>query len=621
MTLPTWHASVHHDGSELYVSNPYPALNETVTLRLRHSPAAPVQAVFLRTAPDGEQVLQHLTPAGEDPVARWWQVELTVREPVVIYRFILQTGAGVWHFSAGGLSLVEPLDSAAFRLLSDYTQPAWVHDRVFYQVFPDRFANGDPSNDPRPSDWELRGRRPQAFPWGQPPDPSTPAPMIFYGGDLIGLRQRLDYLQRLGANALYLNPVFTARSNHRYDVTDYTQVDPALGGDQALSALAGDLHARGMRYLLDIVPNHCGIAHPWFQAAQANAAVPEAAFFTFTHHPQEYASWLGVWSLPKLNYNSAELRRRMYEAPDSIFCRWLQPPFSADGWRLDVANMLARQGALQLGARIARGIRQAVKQTAPLAYLIGENFFDATPQLQGDQWDGVMNYAGFTFPLWNWLRGVHIGAWGWRDPITSPEPWPTTALEESWRQRRAGLPWVIALQQYNQLDSHDTGRIRSLLGGSLPLQRLAAAVQFTYPGVPGLYYGDEIGMLDDPHLSSRGCMPWDEARWNHDLLAYYAALARLRRSSSALQTGGFQFLAVEANSFAYLRASRRERVLLLAHRAAASRPAGLLPVAHGGVPNGVVFTELFSGARAEVKGGALPLPEQPQGASIWIQSN
>jgi alpha-glucosidase len=442
---------------------------------------------------------------------------------------------------------------------------------------------------------------------------------VFYGGDLTGINQSLDYLQELGVNALYLNPVFTAYSNHKYDVADYENVDPHFGGNQALLALRRSLDERGMRYMLDIVPNHCGFWHPWFQAARQDASAPEAEFFTFMQHPEEYASWLGVWSLPKLNYRSQELRRRIYAGPQAVFRRWLQPPYAADGWRVDVANMLARQGPTQMGAEIARGIRQAVKETQPQAYLLGENFFDASAQLQGDQWDGVMNYRGLAFPLLDWLRGFKRWAHGMGEAICSPQPWPTQALATMLQERLAAIPWCVALQQYNLLDSHDTPRLRSELGDNDALQRLAAIVQFSFPGVPGLYYGDEIGMLDTPGLDSRGCMIWDRQRWNLDLFAFYQRLIALRRASPILQHGGFQILAVEEDLLAYQREAAAGRILVIAQRNLTPRPAAPLAVAHGAIPDGAAFTEYFSGCRSVVSNGRLPLPDLPQGGSLWLE--
>lgn len=618
-SLPAWLRSVHHDGSAAFVSALYPRLGDTVQIRLRMADDAPVRRVFLRTAPDGEQAFAQLTQGPASPPARWWQVDLPIREPFTHYRFVLEAADGVWWFSAGGVAPYEPLDNADFRILADYLPPSWLHAAVFYQIFPDRFANGDPSNDPRPGDFEYRGHKPQTFPWGTEPPDDFPFPITFYGGDLAGIRQRLDYVQALGVNTLYLNPLFTAPSNHKYDVADYEHVDPHFGGDEALAALRQALDSRAMRYILDIVPNHCGYWHPWFQAARQDPQSPEAEFFTFTRHPDEYESWLGVWALPKLNYASAELRRRIYEGPEAVFRRWLRPPYRADGWRVDVANMLARQGATQLGHQVARGIRAAVKETRPDAYLMGEHFFDASEHLQGDQWDGVMNYAGFLKPLRHWLTGYSQRAWGLAEPIRATQPWPTTALAASWQLRLGAIPWPLALQQYNLLDSHDTPRIRSQLGNNDALHRLAVVVLLTFPGVPGLYYGDEIGMTDSPLLGSRGCMVWDERRWNHELLAFHRRLIALRRGSPVLQQGGFQVLAAETDTFAFQREHPEGRALVIGHRSPAPRPAGPLPVAHGGIADGARFVELFSGQEATVANGALPLPEMPQGATVWVE--
>lgn len=615
--LPGWLSSLHHDGCDLYVSNPNPRLGETVRLRLRAERGAPIQRVLLRIFPDGEQMLTPMTWVEGGPAAQWWEGSLTVTQPRVNYRFLVQAVDGVWWLTAAGAVAYEPLDATDFALLADYSAPEWLAGAVFYQIFPERFANGDPSNDPRPEEYEYRGARPRTFEWGQPPAEGQPFSLVFYGGDLAGIRERLDYLQALGVTALYLTPVFTAYSNHKYDVADYDHVDAHFGGDEALAELRAGLDARGMRYILDIVPNHCGFWHPWFQRAQADAASAEAEFFTFSRHPQEYTSWLGVWSLPKLNYRSTELRRRMYGAEDAVFRHWLRPPFRADGWRLDVANMLGRQGTSQLGDEVAREIRQAVKATSPQAYLMGENFFDASSQLQGDQWDGVMNYMGFSTPLWNWLRGYWAGAWGLKDAVGSPVPYPTAALAESWQLRLGSIPWAVVLQQYNLLDSHDTPRIRSQLKGNDALHRLAVTLLMTFPGVPGLYYGDEIGMQDAPGLGSRGCMEWDEGRWERDLLAFHRELIALRRHSGILQRGGFQILAVEQDFLVYQRESREGRILVAAQRSTQARPAGGVAVRRGGMADGMRFVEHFSGAEAVVRDGWLPLPALPQGATLW----
>lgn len=605
-TFPDWLETIHHDGSEKYVSILYPRIGDCVRLRIRVGKNAPVRRIILRTLPDGEQVFAIMERGEESATSAWWQIDLPIDAPVVHYRFVLECDDGIWWYTAAGAVDYDPLDTTDFRILGDYDAPDWLQTAVFYQIFPDRFADGDPRTNPENS-----------LAWEQPPAPDAQFPTVFYGGDLDGIRQKLPYLQELGINALYLNPIFTAYSNHKYDVADFMQIDPHFGGDEALIALRGALNERDMRYILDIVPNHCGYDHHWFQAARTSLDAPEAEFFTFHNHPDEYESWLGVWSLPKLNYNSMELRRRLYKSSDAVFRHWLKPPYAADGWRVDVANMLGRQGETQIGHKISRGIRKAVKKTAPNAYLMGENFFDATTQLQGDEWDGVMNYTGFIEPLWHWLRGYNRGAHRFEGHIVSPVAWPTTAVNAAWRSRRASIAWGIAMQQYNLIGSHDVSRIRTMTGGNDALHRLATLILLTFPGVPSLYYGDEIGMEDDPSLEARGCMIWDDSRWDHDLLGFHKRLIALRKRSQTLQRGGFQMLLAEADTLVYQREGINGRFIIIAHRGEEPRSATPLPLHHADIADGTLFTEFFSGQELTAVDGVLPLPALPQGATLW----
>lgn len=620
--FPDWLQSVHHDGSATYVSASDVQIGDVVRVRLRLAHDAPVQRVYLRTFPDGEQFIAPMQRTAVSPPVQWWEGELAINQPAVHYRFILQAQDGVWFYTADGPVAHLPLDKTDFRILADYKGPEWVKTAVFYQIFPDRFHNGDPRTNPQADEFEFQGMHPQTLPWGTQPPANPFNPFTFYGGDLPGIVNKLDYLTNLGINAIYLNPIFTAYTNHKYDVADYFHVDPHFGGDEALATLRLALDARGMRYLLDIVPNHCGYGHPWFQAAQQDLQAPEAAFFTFYEHPHKYAQWLMAWMLPKLNYTNAELRHLMYEGNDAAFRQWLRPPFAADGWRVDVANMLGRQGELQMNRAVAEGIFQAVKETRPDAYLIGENFFDATESLQdGGQWDGIMNYAGFSLPLLNWLRGLHLGALGLQEEIISPIPWSTAALAANWQQYMAAIPWAVALQQFNLLGSHDTSRVRTLLAGNNALQRLAVTVLMTFPGVPSIYYGDEIGLADVPGLTQRACMPWNEDAWNQDLLAFYRDVIRLRRETAVLQTGGFQMLLIDTDTFAYQRENATQYAVLVAHRSDVPRPASALSVAQGGISDGTRFVEFFSGQEAVVADGNLPLPQMPQGVMLWLSTD
>ena len=284
---PTWLAHVLHVPTADYLSNPNPAMGETITVRLLiPSQANPDQVVF-RTIPNGEQQFTAMTRHSEQGGYGVWEAPLKVNEPRVSYRFAIQTEGRVWWLNALGISIHTPLAMFDFKLLAGFQPISWLERSVFYQIFPDRFANGDPSNDPvEEADPHQRYTR-KTFPWGEKA-PRDRKLMPFYGGDLAGIEAHLDYLEQLGVNALYLNPIFTAFTNHRYDVSNFREVDPVLGGDQALVSLRQALSQRDMRYVLDIVPNHSGFMHPWFQSALQDKKGEERGFFYFAENEQEY---------------------------------------------------------------------------------------------------------------------------------------------------------------------------------------------------------------------------------------------------------------------------------------------------------------------------------------------
>jgi alpha-glucosidase len=367
--------------------------------------------------------------------------------------------------------------------------------------------------------------------------------------------------------------------------------------------------------MLDLVPNHCSSVHPWFLAAQAHPHAPTADFFTFHKHPDEYETWQGVHSLPKLNYRSARLREEMYTGDNSVACYWLRPPYCIDGWRVDVANMLARQGESQLGHKVGRGLRRAVKSVSPHVYLMGENFFDGTSHLQGDELDATMNYQGFSAPLQRWLVGFDPSL-VWRLDVHTPDLLPVEALATQWRTFLGAIPWQIAMQQFNLLGSHDTRRIQTIVGGDETLACIAVTLLFTFPGIPSVYYGDEIGMVGSNDPDCRRCMIWEKHQWNAERREFYQKLIRLRLTSPALRHGGFQILYAAGQTLAFLREIPEERVIVVARRAADGLVA--LPVQHGGLPDGMVLTESISGTETMVEQGMLSLASLPQvGMQVW----
>jgi alpha-glucosidase len=616
-----WTAGLHHDGSALYVSNPYPKLDEEVTIRLRAPLSAPIDRAFVRSIPDGEGHFDRMEIVERDAMSAYWEVRIKVTMPFYNYRFKIISSEGAYTLNQLGVFRSEVPDWHDFKLLADFTSPDWLDNAIFYQIFPDRFRNGNPANDVQTGEWARHGRPVQQRAWGEPPLKwSEGGSTDFFGGDLEGITEKLDYIRELGANALYLNPIFTARSNHRYNVEDYYNVDPHVGGNDALIDLRRASDEAGIRIILDITPNHTGSTHPWFTDAQQNAEAPTADFYTFGQRPDDYVAWLGVRSLPKLNYASEKLRDTMYRAPDAVLRHWLKPPFNMDGWRLDVQNMTARQGGMQFAHKVMRGIRRAVKEENTQAYLLGENFFDASPHLQGDELDAAMNYQGFNLPTWRWLAGYDNGQ-EWRPEIADTVLLPSEAYADQLNQFRASVPWVVALQQFNQLCSHDTSRILHIVRGDKALVRLGAAMLLAYVGVPCIYYGDEIGMDGGPDPDNRRTMPWDANEWDQDMLAWYRRLIALRHASPALRHGGYQHVFADGGVFAFQRQSPEQRLIVIGYREPDAAAECVIPVWHTGLPNGATLTDLLGSDQSfTVEGGAITLRNLEKGTALVLEA-
>ncbi len=611
-----WSQSVHHDGSPYYVSFDSTRSQTHIKLRLRAGKAAPIKQIFVRTIPNGEQHLVPMQSTISDALSNWWEAEVHLYMLRTNYRFLLVTTEGNWWLTANGAVQHTPTDAMDFKFLSRYHVPSWVQSSVFYQIFPDRFADGDSSNNVQSDEYLCYDNSVVAHTWGDVPSQTGAAGNAqFFGGDLQGIVQHLDYLTDLGVSALYLTPIFTSPSNHKYDVANYREVDPHFGGNAALIALREALDEQEMQLMLDIVPNHCSSMHVWFLAAQQDSMAVTREYFTFGATADNYESWLGVRSLPKLNYRSERLREEMYADDNSIMRSWLRPPFRIDGWRIDVANMLARQGESQLEHKIGRGIRRAVKSESSSMYLIGEHFFDASAQLQGDELDATMNYRGFSLPLLQWLVGYE-GVQSLTIPKAERPMLSTEALMAQWQAFLSAIPWQIAIQQFNLLGSHDTPRLQTIVEGDEALVQVAVILLFTYPGVPSVYYGDEIGLSGGRDPDNRRCMLWNPQEWNMTRRTLYQRLIHNRRTAHALREGGFQPLYAAGETLAFLRESFEERLLIVARRA----DDGLkeLPMQHSGLADGTYLQEVLTGAKSVINNGRLTLESLPSiGAEIW----
>jgi alpha-glucosidase len=526
----------HHDGSELYVLERPAELGGEAVVRVRVP--LDVDTVVVRWVEDGEA----RGAAAERHDGGWWVARFPARNPTTRYRWLF-TGGEVGYAWLNGTGLVahDIPDDDDFVLDLDPGGPAWHLESVVYEIFPDRFASSGLGVDA--PDWAVRRD------WNDRPEGRGPnTPFEWFGGDLRGIEQHLDHIESLGANVIYLTPIFPAGSTHRYDSTTFDRIDPLLGGDEALASLVRAAHARGMRVVNDLTTNHTGDRHEWFTAG-------ERELYLFDESG-DYESWWGIKSLPKLNWRSPELRRRIQD----VARKWTEPPYSFDGWRIDVANMSGRTGATDVNAHIPRALREVLPTDR---LLIAENFHDFRRDFRG--WHGVMNYAGFFRPVLTWLRGdVEIPYF--ELPIPMPRHDGRAAVA-TMRDFRAGVPWQFTLHSWVLLDSHDAPRFRTV-AGSRERQLVGIGLQMTTPGVPMIFAGDELGLEGAWGEDARRTMPWDRpVEWDTQLLEEFRRLIALRRSHPALARGGIRYAYVDEDVIAYLRETRDERLLCLASRA------------------------------------------------------
>ncbi|TFC48628.1 glycoside hydrolase family 13 protein [Cryobacterium sp. TMT1-21] len=596
------HQLPHHDGSPLYVSDLSPAPGDRVRVRVRVPESFGVVAsVHVRSTPDQEPRFGAATLLGAQGGWQWWEAGVAVDNPVTGYRFLITLDDGShWWLNAAGVHDIETLDSADFKLVSHPAAPDWASSSVIYQIFPDRFGRSPAA--------DLR----QAPAWGLPAAWEDEVEQLppgrshqFYGGDLDGVIAHLDHLERLGVTLLYLTPVFPGGSNHRYDASSFHEVDPLLGGDEALVRLVGAAHERGFKIIGDLTSNHSGNRHEWFRAAHRTPGAAESAFYYWLDEQQDdYEAWLGVPALPKFNWNSVELRTRFIEGPDSVVGKWLRKPYNLDGWRIDVANMTGRLGGEDLNAEVRQTIRRTMIEANPDTILLAESTNDASGDFQGDAWHGAMTYTTFTRPVWSWLSKPDSPSPYFGLPYGTIPQSDGRQFVEAHTRFTAGYPWRTRLSTMNALDTHDTPRFRThAIDGGVPV---AFGLSATLPGLPVVFAGDEFGLVGEDGEHSRTPMPWDTAA-EPDVAAtidLYAELIRLRTGHPALNGGGMRWLHVGADVLVYVREAEEESVLLMAARSACevTLPEGAVAGAATRLLGAAELTEETGGIRLTADG-------------------
>ena len=605
------------DGTASYVVPQEAAAGETVEIRFR-------------TAADDVEIVNIVTQKGSKAMTKvetngtfdYYSYFATLTEEVLTYYFEIKKDNEVCYYHRCGAT-DQVVEYYSFQIVPGFSTPAWAKGAVMYQIFVDRFCNGDRSNDVLDREYIYIGEPCKAIrDWNQPP--TNPDIRNFYGGDLDGVMSKLDYLQELGVEVIYFNPLFVSPSNHKYDIQDYDYIDPHYGrivkndgqvlpegasdnigatmyqsrtGDLAnLEAsnaffvkLVEEIHRRGMKVILDGVFNHCGSFNKWMdreriyeqqEAYEKGAYVAQdSPYHSFFHFLDEnpaswpyngrYDGWWGHDTLPKLNYEDSPMLEQYII---DIGKKWVSPPYNVDGWRLDVAADLGYSN--EYNHMFWKRFRTEVKEANPNALILAEHYGDPKDWLRGDEWDSVMNYDAFMEPVTWFLTGMEkhsderrLDLWGNAENfVNCMNHFMASMLTPSLQ---------VAMNELSNHDhsrfltrtNHIVGRVENLgtkaasEGINVAVMREAVVMQMTWIGAPTVYYGDEAGVCGFTDPDNRRTYPWGQE--DQELLDFHKEMIRIHKKYSLLRTGSLRMLHWESNVLAYARFEGDEQIVVI----------------------------------------------------------
>ena len=605
------------DGTARYVCPLEPEVGETVTLKFR---AAKEDNIQIRLAINNE--LYTMESERTYGAFTYYRAEWKLKDGMTSYYFEIQDGEEVWYYNRSGLADGR-IPYYDFRLAPGFSTPDWAKGAVIYQIYTDRFYNGDSENDVETREYFYIGDySSKVTDWNK--YPAAMGVREFYGGDLQGVIDKLDYLQDLGVEVLYFNPLFVSPSNHKYDIQDYDYIDPHFGkivedGGELLSPgeksnkkatkyqkrttsfanleasnelfikLVEELHRRGMKIILDGVFNHCGSFNKWMDreciyerqkgyapGAYISRESPYHDYFRFFSDEEKdwpyngkYDGWWGHDTLPKLNYEeSVKLENYILNTGR----KWVSPPYNVDGWRLDVAADLGRSN--EYNHQFWKKFREVVKNANPDAIILAEHYGDPREWLGGDEWDTVMNYDAFMEPITWFLTGMEKHSDEMREELRGNADNFTRAMT----YHMANMMVPSLLTSMNELSNHDHSRFLTrtnhMVGRVAELgpeaanefvnpavMREAVAFQMTWIGAPTVYYGDEAGVCGFTDPDNRRTYPWGHE--DQQMLGFHKEMIRIHKEHEALRTGAVVMLHCEKNILAYGRFTEEEQIIVI----------------------------------------------------------
>ncbi len=601
--------------TEDYRIPPEPEANQRVTLRFRTARNGVDQVLYKEVGNDESQVMEKVS---QDTYFDYYEHKITTGIEPIRYYFQVIKGGGFCYYNRLAVQS-EALPEFAFCITPGFHTPEWAKGAIMYQIYVDRFYNGDPSNDVETNEYIYIGAPVQGVTdWEKPIENFDVG--YFYGGDLRGVWDKLDYLQSLSVEVIYFNPIFVSPSNHKYDCQDYEHIDPHYGvivrddeqvlkepfeksgeelrdqnknatkyitrvtsqenleaSDAFFARFVEEVHKRGMRVILDGVFNHCGSFNKWLDregiyekadgyepGAYVSKSSPYRTFFRFESEEAEnwpyngtYSGWWGHDTLPKLNYEKSE---KLQEYILNIAKKWVAPPYHIDGWRLDVAADLGHTG--EFNHYFWKKFRKAVKSINPDALILAEHYGDPSGWMQGDEWDGIMNYDAFMEPLTWFLTGMEKHSDEYDENLYGDGEGFFRAM--NYHMSRMQTPSIMVAM--NELSNHDHSRF--LTRTNQKVGRLATAgaqaasegirygvfreavmVQMTWPGAPTIYYGDEAGLCGWTDPDNRRTYPWGKE--NLEILEFYRYMCGIHKRLPVLKKGSVKKLLAERHLIAY----------------------------------------------------------------------
>lgn len=611
------------DETKNYRTPVQPSIHSKVTIRFR-TEKDNVDAVYLVT----KEARYEMTRYKIDGVFDFYKTELEVEEDTIWYHFEIIVGRMKCYYNKVGV-VKEVLKQYAFSIIPGFTVPEWAQGAVIYQIFTDRFYNGDKSNDVEEREYSyIQDQVKKITNWSQ--YPAAMGVREFYGGDLQGVIDKLPYLKELGIDVIYFNPLFVSPSNHKYDIQDYDYIDPHFGkiindgGDclslndnnnqhatkyrkrvtdkanlEASNRLFAEFvalaHENGIRIILDGVFNHCGSFNKWMdreriyeseegyeKGAFISKDSPYNSFFKFySNHSwpynPEYDGWWGHNTLPKLNYEESP---KLYEHMLEIAKKWVSPPYNVDGWRLDVAADLGHSN--EFNHRFWKDFRRVVKECNPEALILAEHYGNPRDWLLGGEWDTVMNYDAFMEPVTWFLTGMEKHSDEFREDLKGN----AASFFGAMRHHMASFQGTSLQSAMNELSNHDHSRFLTRTNGvigrinSYPSSAAnegvdknvfmeAVMIQMTWPGAPTIYYGDEAGVCGFTDPDNRRSYPWGYE--DKQLIEFHKAAIALHKKYEVLKSGSIKFLVGEKNVIVYGRFDTKEQMIILINNDVKSR--------------------------------------------------